>query len=484
MSILHPILLCSLALLLWPTVAGASPITIGFDELVVGGATPSYAEDGFLVTAPGNLFASDVLVPDPPAMFPSSANLPIQLARTSEGPFDLLQIDLRELNAGVGAQTVDVVGITASGGAVSARLVTDGACCGGPELGFETFALPESFRGLVSATFTGFTPVHDNWIVEIPAIRFDELDAGLTSFTEGAFTLISAAEIVPDALAPEPPAVAAAEEGQRFELFAEAGGVFAVYALDVRELSPAVGAATIRFEARAIGGNVVQHDVQLDGVCCDAPDFGFETVELPPSFRQILDFTWADAAPVVDTIEAVPVAPGNDDAAVQYALVPNGVPRPYTLVRATNDAPVSLGDSAANPDVWFSLFAPEDALLTVDTCGSHDAPGQDEGPDTVVTLHSGLPASDDNQVAGNDDAPDGDAPGACGGSDAGEAADAAVRTAVQAGTFLIVRVASAGASPPGDFQVRLTVPEPNGAAAAALAMLAAIAWRRRGTAAG
>lgn len=62
---------------------------------------------------------------------------------------------------------------------------------------------------------------------------------------------------------------------------------------------------------------------------------------------------------------------------------------------ATNDGSATCGDSATSPDVWYSFAATEDCLLRVDTCTSNW--------DTVLSLHTGCPGLEGNQLSCSDD---------------------------------------------------------------------------------
>ena len=63
---------------------------------------------------------------------------------------------------------------------------------------------------------------------------------------------------------------------------------------------------------------------------------------------------------------------------------------------ATNDGSASCGLSTASPDVWYRFVAPSAGTLVLDTCGS--------AYDTVLSIHSGCPGTNANQIACDDDA--------------------------------------------------------------------------------
>ncbi|MHC4990538.1 MAG: hypothetical protein ACYTGC_06115 [Planctomycetota bacterium] len=113
-----------------------------------------------------------------------------------------------------------------------------------------------------------------------------------------------------------------------------------------------------------------------------------------------------------------------------------------TLALATNDgeSPCGGGMQATNPDVWYTFTAPSDGLLAVNTCGTHDAPGVDEGMDTVVSVHTGCPGDAENAVSCSDNA----TPPGCGPLDDGFAGDSSVRTCMTAGETVWIRVTHFG----------------------------------------
>ncbi|HYE02986.1 MAG TPA: hypothetical protein VD963_07100 [Phycisphaerales bacterium] len=134
--------------------------------------------------------------------------------------------------------------------------------------------------------------------------------------------------------------------------------------------------------------------------------------------------------------------PANDNCGAAVAVTPgtyNG-----DLNFATNDGTGSCNSTAAAPDLWYSYTATCAGTLTVTTCGTHDAPGQDQGMDTVLTLFDGSCAG--AELACDDDATDAECPG-----DAGTNRDSFVTTPVFAGQVVLIRVASFGTSNPGTF---------------------------------
>lgn len=102
---------------------------------------------------------------------------------------------------------------------------------------------------------------------------------------------------------------------------------------------------------------------------------------------------------------------------------------------ATTDGSPSCGLSFLSPDVWYRYRPAADGVLTASLCGSFY--------DTVISVHSGCPGTEVNEVACNDDL--------CGLS-------SQVTLAVAAGTEYWIRVAGFLGSA-GSFQLRLFGPD-------------------------
>ena len=94
------------------------------------------------------------------------------------------------------------------------------------------------------------------------------------------------------------------------------------------------------------------------------------------------------------------------------------------------------------PATWFEFTAPDDGLLRVSTCGTHDLGGIDAGLNTVLSLHLACPVlpQETNDVVCNDDID----VGRCGTADQGDARDALVELAMAAGERILVRVSYDG----------------------------------------
>jgi len=96
-------------------------------------------------------------------------------------------------------------------------------------------------------------------------------------------------------------------------------------------------------------------------------------------------------------------------------------------------------------DVWFRFTAPPFAgILSVNTCGTHDADNDDAGIDTVLSLHSGCTGTTANQLACNDDWPSSGIPNVCSGLDISILRDSAVQIGMTPGQSVIIRVATFG----------------------------------------
>lgn len=104
------------------------------------------------------------------------------------------------------------------------------------------------------------------------------------------------------------------------------------------------------------------------------------------------------------------------------------------LTKATNNGSSTCGSSASNRDVWYKFTATRNGTLTVTTCGTHDGPGQDNGMDTVLSVHTACPGNNGNQVLCNDDT------NTCGSLDQGILRDSAVSVPIAMGQTLYIRV--------------------------------------------
>jgi hypothetical protein len=108
-------------------------------------------------------------------------------------------------------------------------------------------------------------------------------------------------------------------------------------------------------------------------------------------------------------------------------------------------------DAGGIPAVYYRYVASGSGVLTVSTLGSDDERFPDAGEDTLLSLHSGCPATPANTIACNDTAP-------ANGLDTGALVDAAVRTTVTAGQSILIRVArNGGGTPDSNFPVHLSV---------------------------
>jgi serine protease AprX len=128
------------------------------------------------------------------------------------------------------------------------------------------------------------------------------------------------------------------------------------------------------------------------------------------------------------------------------------------LANATNDGS-STGGQPGQPDVWYTLTTAVDWAFSINTCGSNDLPGEDQGVDTVLSIHSAGPGTIANQLEANDNWPDGNDPTACTTNDLGLQPDSAVQMSLTAGQKVYIRVSRYDGSTDGDFVINL--PEPN-----------------------
>jgi len=113
-----------------------------------------------------------------------------------------------------------------------------------------------------------------------------------------------------------------------------------------------------------------------------------------------------------------------------------------TLYGATNDGFSSCTSTTNSPDRWYLFVAPDQGLLRLNTCGSHNL----SGLDTVLSFHN--PADGVQLPAGpycNDDYDFGTCPDACGGA-AGTNRDSALSIYLEAGSSILVRVSHYGSA--------------------------------------
>jgi hypothetical protein len=124
---------------------------------------------------------------------------------------------------------------------------------------------------------------------------------------------------------------------------------------------------------------------------------------------------------------------------------------------ATNDGSAGCGDSSSSADAWYKITPTFSGVLNVNTCGSNDIGGEDNGMDTVLSLHSSCPGSSGNQLNCNDDWISAGTPiNACDGVDEGtDTRDSAVSTAVTKNQTYYIRVSHFGSSNPGQFRLNL-----------------------------
>lgn len=96
-------------------------------------------------------------------------------------------------------------------------------------------------------------------------------------------------------------------------------------------------------------------------------------------------------------------APSNNNCASAIPIL-NGNTLVGNLLCASNDGSADCGSSATNPDIWYRFTAGSSTgTLTLSLCGSRNNAGTDTGPDTVLSVHSTCPGTNDNELACNDD---------------------------------------------------------------------------------
>ncbi len=124
---------------------------------------------------------------------------------------------------------------------------------------------------------------------------------------------------------------------------------------------------------------------------------------------------------------------------------------------ATNDSTATCGSSSSSPDVWYEYTATSDGMVRINTCGTNDGPGVDAGIDTVLAVYASCGGA---ELDCNDDWPAGSDPIGCSGADVGLPRDSAVDLPVSMGDVILIRVATFGATPTGEFQLNVeTTPD-------------------------
>ena len=149
--------------------------------------------------------------------------------------------------------------------------------------------------------------------------------------------------------------------------------------------------------------------------------------------------------------------PGHDECVDGIPLAPGSFEN--TLAGGTLDGETSCGGT--DSDVWFRFTAPADGLIGVNTCGTNDWPGEDNGIDTVLSLHVACPGNVANELACNDDWNLGSDPTACSGIDGGAVRDSALSAFLGEGETVFIRVSRYVNSTNGSFLLNvLFAPQP------------------------
>jgi len=156
----------------------------------------------------------------------------------------------------------------------------------------------------------------------------------------------------------------------------------------------------------------------------------------------------------------VGVIPENDDCADAIDVSSGG--------SFTGDTRCATADGLTNcaptdKDVWYQFTASCNGTLQVDTCGSNDLGGTDNGTDTVLSLHDSCPGTDLNTLECNDDYLVSDNTTICNGIDQGDRRDSYVSRELITGETVIIRVSNySGAAPnngPGVFNLNVNFVE-------------------------
>jgi hypothetical protein len=140
----------------------ARAATIDFTALEI--TRDPYIEDGFELNPNGYTLLKGFYNGMNICMYPGATIQTNTLRPLAATIFDILKIDLCELNDSVGAQTIEFTGTRLVGGPVSQTFTTDGP------LGFQTFTFGPEFSGLTSVTWDQMNPesflCYDNIILQ------------------------------------------------------------------------------------------------------------------------------------------------------------------------------------------------------------------------------------------------------------------------------------------------------------------------------
>lgn len=191
----------------------------------------------------------------------------------------------------------------------------------------------------------------------------------------------------------------------------------------------------------------------------DTSSLGADQARLDAPAGRLRGYAWGENIGWINLDDAVNFVgvdlppPANDDCA-NAIVIGNGTVT-GTLIAATNDGDASCGVSSASPDVWYMYTATCNGTLFVNTCGTHDGPGVDQGIDTVLSVYDGCPGTTMNEVDCNDDWPSGSDPMACSATDSGLTRDSAVAVAVMSGDVLLIRVSNFDNSTTGEFTLNV-----------------------------
>ncbi len=142
-----------------------------------------------------------------------------------------------------------------------------------------------------------------------------------------------------------------------------------------------------------------------------------------------------------------------------------------TLMGATLDGSSGCGGES-QPDVWYSYTAPTAGTVQIDTCGTNDLGGTDQGTDTILSVHSGCPGTTANQLACNDDSASGNVPLACSETDiGGTRRDSALSLSMSQGQTILIRITKYSGAQLGSFFLNIAMQPANDECAGALPMV-------------
>ncbi len=267
-----------------------------------------YEEDGFTLTDIGaNEFSTfgtlERRYPGSTALFNNTVDGTIVLENATGKPFDLLSIDISNLNEG-GPVTVEFTGtVHCGGGTVNASYTTSGS-----ENQLETFVLPDTFRNLDRVEWTQDAPFHqfDNirvfqtdTIVDFQSLEvvgtgasfwgyfYEEDGYQLTNFGANEFATL---HTLHERYAGSTALFNNTVDGLTV-LTSENGGPFNLISIDIANLNNN-GPVTVNFVGSLAGGGTVNASYTTTGSMNE-----LETFFLPDTFRNLVSVDWLQEFP-------------------------------------------------------------------------------------------------------------------------------------------------------------------------------------------